>query len=134
MKHLLTTAAAGVLLMGVTACGSSDPADDAPETYDASRASAEEKWAQFEELAAEAGVDPRYYPATPDEAERAAKALCSRTPEDVAAIDGLMTQAVGEEQYAAEMEAEIFFLEAYCPEQVAVFEKGHEMPRPEPKG
>lgn len=139
MKRLLTTAAAAVLLMTIGACASSsdssdpDPAAASPTPYDATTATDEEQWAHFEELATEADVDPANYPATAEEAEAAAQALCGRTAEDVAGIDALMTSVVGEEKYAAEMEAELFFLEAYCPEQVAVFQEGHELPPPKPK-
>ena len=137
MKRLLTTAAATVLVMTAGACASSsdssEPTEASPTPYDATTATDEEQWAHFEELATEAEVNPRDYPATEDEAEAAAQALCSRTAEDVAGIDALMTSVVGEEKYAAEMEAEFFFLEAYCPEQVAVFEEGHALPAPKPK-
>lgn len=137
MKHLTRAAAAAFLLTTVGACTSSSGSTDAtstPEPYDAATATDEEKWAHFEGLATDAGVDPKNYPATVDEAGEAAEALCSRTEEDVTNIDALMESMVGEAQYELEKEAEFFFLEAYCPELIPVFEAGHAAPPPKPKG
>jgi hypothetical protein len=112
----------------------SEQQEEEPAEYDASIATDEEKWAEYKRLMTESGLPRSSWQTGVKDAEATADAMCNRTLNQQVGGNELMWSIYSEQEKANDIESGRYFLQAYCPEQLPIYEEALTVDPPDPKG